>query len=55
MNISPKQIALVLVTAALVSPPITAQAQTASHPKTTPGELRYKGAPAEEVGGKQRE
>jgi nitrite reductase (NO-forming)/hydroxylamine reductase len=32
--------------------PISAIAQS-EHPKTTPGEMRYKGAPAEEVKGEQ--
>jgi nitrite reductase (NO-forming)/hydroxylamine reductase len=33
--------------------PISVFAQTETHPKTTPGELRYKGAPAEPVAGEQ--
>ena len=53
MTYSVKRFALGLVAAALVLLPIASQAQTASHPKTTPGELRYKGAPAEDVGGAQ--
>ncbi len=53
MNISPKQFALALVAAIIALAPFGAGAQSTSHPKTTPGELRYKGAPAESVGGKQ--
>jgi len=45
--------ALVIATGALLAPAMPAQAQSTAHPKTTPGELRYKGAPAEEVGGAQ--
>jgi nitrite reductase (NO-forming)/hydroxylamine reductase len=38
---------------ALALLPLSGFAQSASHPKTTPGELRYKGSPAEAVEGDQ--
>jgi nitrite reductase (NO-forming)/hydroxylamine reductase len=38
---------------ALVLLPASGFAQTETHPKTSPGELRYKGAPAEAVQGEQ--
>jgi len=38
---------------ALALSPAIGSAQTAAHPKTTPGELRYKGSPAEAVEGDQ--
>jgi len=45
--------ALVVATMTLALSPIIGFAQSAEHPKTTPGELRYKGAPAEAVAGEQ--
>ena len=40
-------------TIALASSAVLAAEQTEEHPATTPGEMRYKGAPAEEVPGEQ--
>jgi nitrite reductase (NO-forming)/hydroxylamine reductase len=45
--------AIIAAAMALVLLPASGFAQTESHPKTTPGELRYKGAPAEAVSGAQ--
>jgi nitrite reductase (NO-forming)/hydroxylamine reductase len=45
--------ALVVATMTLALSPMIGFAQSAEHPKTTPGEMRYKGAPAEAVGGTQ--
>jgi nitrite reductase (NO-forming)/hydroxylamine reductase len=45
--------ALTAAAMAVLLLPVSGFAQTESHPKTTPGELRYKGAPAEEVKGEQ--
>jgi len=53
MRISARRFALALITSALVASPIAAHAQSSDHPKTSPGELRYQGAPAEEVAGAQ--
>ena len=53
MSFASTRAILALAATALIAISGVAQAQTTSHPKTTPGELRYKGAPAEEVGGAQ--
>ena len=45
--------ALMAAAMALSLSPAIGSAQTASHPKTTPGELRYKGSPAEALEGEQ--
>ena len=45
--------AIIAVAMTLTLSPIGVFAQTETHPKTTPGELRYKGAPAEPVAGEQ--
>jgi len=45
--------AILAAVMALALSPISGFAQTESHPKTTPGELRYKGSPAEALKGGQ--
>ena len=53
MRVSARHSALVLITSAILASPVIVLAQSTDHPKTSPGELRYQGAPAEEVAGAQ--
>jgi len=53
ITIARSRAAAMAATLALALSPISAFAQTESHPKTTPGELSYKGSPAEAVEGDQ--
>jgi len=53
-SITPRsRTAMIAAAMTLALTPVLGFAQSAEHPKTTPGELRYKGAPAEAVPGEQ--